>query len=69
MGEPDGKLGPRTRQALIEFQWQQGFQATGQIDTQTDAALGVSNLSGQRGNQGGSRLPIRVWELDRMDHS
>jgi peptidoglycan hydrolase-like protein with peptidoglycan-binding domain len=41
-GEPDGVLGPRTRQALIAFQREQGLQATGQIDVRTVTALGIS---------------------------
>jgi peptidoglycan hydrolase-like protein with peptidoglycan-binding domain len=53
-GEPDGVLGPRTTQALIAFQRQQGFEASGRIDSRTVTALGMSNLSGQQGNQGGS---------------
>jgi hypothetical protein len=53
-GEPDGVLGRGTTQALISFQRQQGFQANGRIDTQTVSALGVSNVSGQQGNQNGS---------------
>jgi peptidoglycan hydrolase-like protein with peptidoglycan-binding domain len=52
IGEPDGRLGPRTRQALIAFQRQRGLQATGQIDTRTMTALGVSITTGQRGDQG-----------------
>jgi hypothetical protein len=51
VGEPDGILGTRTRQALIEFQRNQGFQASGQIDQQTVAALGVSATTGRQGNQ------------------
>jgi peptidoglycan hydrolase-like protein with peptidoglycan-binding domain len=50
-GEPDGVLGSGTTQALIAFQRQQGLQANGRIDTRTVTALGVSNLSGQQGNQ------------------
>jgi len=50
IGEPDGQLGPRTRRALISFQRQQGFQASGQIDSRTMTALGVSSTTGQ-GNQ------------------
>jgi peptidoglycan hydrolase-like protein with peptidoglycan-binding domain len=42
-GEPDGVLGTRTHEALITFQRQQGIQATGSIDTNTVAALGVSS--------------------------
>jgi peptidoglycan hydrolase-like protein with peptidoglycan-binding domain len=49
IGEPDGLLGPRTKQALISFQRQQGFAATGQIDSRTVTALGLSNMTGQRG--------------------
>jgi hypothetical protein len=61
-GEPDGVFGPRTRQALIAFQQRQGLQATGRIDVQTTAALGISNKSGnlpsttgQGGNEGGNQ--------------
>jgi hypothetical protein len=50
VGEPDGVLGPRTREALTAFQRKQGFQASGQIDQQTMAALGVSGASGQQRN-------------------
>jgi peptidoglycan hydrolase-like protein with peptidoglycan-binding domain len=49
--EVDGRLGPRTKQALIEFQRRQGLQATGTIDQQTVAALGVS-VRGMGGAQG-----------------
>jgi peptidoglycan hydrolase-like protein with peptidoglycan-binding domain len=52
IGTPDGVLGARTKQALVQFQQQQGFQATGQIDTQTVTALGVSvSTTGQGGMQ------------------
>jgi hypothetical protein len=54
IGEPDGRLGPRTTRALIAFQRQQGFQATGQIDSRTMTALGVSGTTGQ-GNQGANQ--------------
>jgi len=53
-GEPDGVLGPRTKQALISFQRQQGFAATGQIDSRTVTELGLSNMTGQ---QGGAARP------------
>jgi len=51
IGTIDGRLGARTKEALIAFQRQQGFQATGTIDQQTVAALGVS----VRGMQGGAQ--------------
>lgn len=46
--ETDGVFGPRTRQALIQFQQRQGLQATGRIDSRTIAELGVSIRSGQQ---------------------
>jgi peptidoglycan hydrolase-like protein with peptidoglycan-binding domain len=55
-GQPDGVLGPRTKQAMIAFQRQQGFQTTGQIDTQTFSALGLSNLTGQQGTVGAGQM-------------
>jgi localization factor PodJL len=39
VGEPDGRLGPRTKEALMAFQHQKGFNATGEIDRETFAAL------------------------------
>jgi peptidoglycan hydrolase-like protein with peptidoglycan-binding domain len=58
IGQPDGRLGPRTREALMAFQRQQGFQASGRIDNQTVTALGLSNMSGAQGGattgQGGA---------------
>jgi peptidoglycan hydrolase-like protein with peptidoglycan-binding domain len=47
--EVDGRLGPRTRQALIAFQRKQGLTASGRIDNQTVSALGVSDKIGAQG--------------------
>jgi Putative peptidoglycan binding domain/Protein of unknown function (DUF1236) len=47
IGEPDGMLGPRTKEALMSFQKQRGFQATGEIDHDTFAALGQGQGRGQ----------------------
>jgi hypothetical protein len=47
--EANGVLDQSTIDALIAFQRQEGFEATGQIDNQTVSALGLSNLSGQQG--------------------
>jgi hypothetical protein len=47
VGDLDGKLGPRTRKALMAYQRQQGLQATGQMDQQTVSALGIVHGSGQ----------------------
>jgi peptidoglycan hydrolase-like protein with peptidoglycan-binding domain len=55
--EVDGKLGPRTQQALIAFQQHNGLQATGRIDQQTFASVTKSTTGGQgnaHGNQGQS---------------
>ena len=56
--EVDGILGPNTRHVLMEFQRQQGFAATGQIDNRTVTALGLSNLRGQgAGRAAGAKEP------------
>src|SRR5438093_6296359 len=60
VGRPDGHLGKRTIEALTTFQRQQGFQATGRVDSQTVSALGLSSkmgilgclTSGQSGSAG-----------------
>ena len=51
VGEADGVLGSRTREALITFQRQQGIQTSGSVDTRTVAALGLSNRIGQQSSQ------------------
>jgi hypothetical protein len=43
VGEPDGVMGPKTKDALAQFQRQQGLQESGDIDTQTVDALGISS--------------------------
>jgi peptidoglycan hydrolase-like protein with peptidoglycan-binding domain len=40
--QADGIMGPKTQAALKQFQEKQGLQASGQLDQQTLAALGVS---------------------------
>ena len=47
VGEVDGVMGPRTQQALTNFQRDQNLQATGQPDQQTMAALGIEDGSQQ----------------------
>jgi peptidoglycan hydrolase-like protein with peptidoglycan-binding domain len=53
-GDPDGKLGQRTKGALIAFQKQRGFRTTGKVDHTTlhallagEGAPGVSEGSNQ----------------------
>lgn len=57
--EADGVFGPRTRQALIQFQRREGLAATGRIDSRTVTSLGVSISSSQQpsttGQGGGSQ--------------
>jgi hypothetical protein len=50
-GEADGVLSTRTQEALVSFQRQQGFEASGRIDTRTVASLGLSNKIGQQSGQ------------------
>ena len=42
-GEIDGKMGPRTQAALRDYQQKQGLKATGQLDAETAAKLGVES--------------------------
>ena len=59
----DGRFGPGTREALIQFQRREGFQATGRIDNRTISALGISaeirtiarTIHGRTGWNAGSR--------------
>ena len=41
-GPADGKMGPKTQAALKEFQQSKGLEASGRIDQQTLAELGIS---------------------------
>lgn len=41
-GMVDGKMGPHTEAAIRKFQNAKGLQATGQLDSATVAALGIS---------------------------
>lgn len=51
-GPVDGVMGPNTRQALRSFQKSKNLQATGQLDSATASALGVST-SGMSSSSGG----------------
>jgi hypothetical protein len=46
----DGRMGPRTVEAITAFQRQQGFQVSGRIDNQTISSLGLSNKIGVQGS-------------------
>src|SRR5262245_18642173 len=65
-GRIDGRLGAKTRQALISFQQKNGLQASGRIDSQTVTKLGVDvhgsgqSTTGQDSQQGDQRnMPSR----------
>jgi hypothetical protein len=45
VGDADGRLGKRTKEALIAFQKQRGFPATGKVDRMTLRALLVSGVA------------------------
>src|SRR5262245_49485397 len=47
--QADGKLGPKTQAAVKEFQQSEGIQASGRLDQETLAALGVSEGSAGAG--------------------
>jgi peptidoglycan hydrolase-like protein with peptidoglycan-binding domain len=48
-GQADGIMGPKTQQALRQFQKSQNLQVTGRVDQQTASALGV-DVSGAAGS-------------------
>lgn len=52
-GPADGKMGSKTKSALKKFQESQGMQASGNLDQQTLAALGVSGGAAAGGQEGG----------------
>ena len=51
----DGKMGPQTQAKLKEFQQSKGLEASGQLDQQTVAALGIEG--GQSAATGSSSSP------------
>jgi peptidoglycan hydrolase-like protein with peptidoglycan-binding domain len=59
--EIDGRLGPRTQQALIQFQRREGLQATGRIDSRTVSSLGITVRSNQ---SGGGQQPSTTGQRD-----
>ncbi len=50
----DGRMGPQTRNALMDFQRQNNIEATGRVDQRTASALGVSSSNmAQSGSRSG----------------
>jgi hypothetical protein len=59
VGNPDGRLGKRTKEALVAFQKQRGFRTTGKVDRTTLQALlaGEAASGGSQGSHEGSHQP------------
>lgn len=70
VGAIDGMWGPRTQQGVLEFQQAEGLEATGQLNEETLAALGIpadaaatgGTASGETTERSGPRLPSRHIE-------
>jgi peptidoglycan hydrolase-like protein with peptidoglycan-binding domain len=54
-GDVDGKMGPKTRQALREYQQKEGLKATGRLDNETASKLGVQ--AGKAADSGAAGSP------------
>jgi peptidoglycan hydrolase-like protein with peptidoglycan-binding domain len=54
IGTADGQFGPRTQEGVKKFQQAQNLNATGQLDRQTLAALGIDERAAVSGRAGGS---------------
>jgi peptidoglycan hydrolase-like protein with peptidoglycan-binding domain len=54
VGQPDGKIGPKTQAALKQFQEKEGLQASGQLDQETLAALQIGTPEGTSSSAGSS---------------
>lgn len=50
VGPIDGIVGPRTKEAIRNFQDRYGMKASGELDNQTLFALGEAELAGQPGS-------------------
>jgi peptidoglycan hydrolase-like protein with peptidoglycan-binding domain len=50
VGAVDGVMGPKTQQALSQFQQKNGLSVTGQLDRKTIAALAGGQRAGQQQN-------------------
>ena len=51
-GPIDGKMGPQTRKAVKKFQQAKNFKASGRLDRQTVAALGIETQGATSGTSG-----------------
>jgi peptidoglycan hydrolase-like protein with peptidoglycan-binding domain len=53
-GDIDGVMGPKTQSALRDYQQKQGLKATGRLDAETQAKLGVEKTSAAPSASGSS---------------
>jgi Putative peptidoglycan binding domain len=58
-GTADGVIGPKTNQAIRDFQKAKNLQATGRIDERTASALGVGDMSRPGGRSSSTSSPGR----------
>jgi peptidoglycan hydrolase-like protein with peptidoglycan-binding domain len=65
-GTVDGKLGPKTKQALRDYQKAQGITITGELDPKTMDSLGVESArtSAVRRSTGGLASPVTIEPKD-----
>ncbi len=62
VGQPDGIVGPKTQAALKEFQEKEGLQASGQLDSETLAALEIGTPEGTTSSSAGASSPPQPGE-------
>jgi peptidoglycan hydrolase-like protein with peptidoglycan-binding domain len=69
VGQPDGKWGPRTQDALRQFQRKQGLEVTGQIDPQTVSALGLTDqpVSAAAGTGADGALAANTMRVSKLE--
>ena len=56
-GAVDGFMGPKTQQAIRDFQQAQRMEATGELDPKTMHALGIDEMTGATDASSGSASP------------
>src|SRR5688572_17899151 len=59
-GGVDGRMGPQTQAALVNFQRAEKLQPTGKLDKQTLSALGVQKTDAAAGGSGQKYGPATI---------
>jgi peptidoglycan hydrolase-like protein with peptidoglycan-binding domain len=65
-GTVDGRMGPKTQQALRDFQKAHGMQATGELDAKTMHSLGVEVSTTSSAESTGSASPASGSTTDTL---